>query len=868
MRTRSPRSGSPTGRWRCSAGTPQSPGCARRRACRTPSALAKVEAPENASWRPFQLAFVLLNLPSLTDPAHPERAAASAATVDLLFFPTGGGKTEAYLGPGRLHLRDPPAAGHGRHGDGRPRRRRRRRRAHALHAAAAHRPAVPARGRAGLRGRGRSADERRGDAGERRRSGSGCGSAAGRRPNWFDEADEQIADARGGRQRPAGQRAADAVAARGAARRSPATGTSTADDVRAARVPLLRERRGRGSLPVLRGPAPARACRSSPSTRRSTGSRRRWSSPPSTSSPSCPGAGRRRRCSARSASGARGTATGTPTSTRRTGCASRHNAKAGWPAVTSRPVVRLRPPDLIIQDELHLISGALGTTVGLFESAVDELCTWRPAGRHAQVGPKIVASTATTKRAARAGARRLRPASWRSSRRRCSTSPTRSSPPGAGHRGQPGPALPRASAPTGCGSSRPRSGSPRSCCSAGQTAVRQARRAADPYMTLVGYFNATRELAGMRRYLDDDVATRVRRHGRRKGLSDRLVARPDADDRGADLADLLRRHQRRRSSSWRSASTPRSTPRPPAGHRRRLAALAQGPRRSAGTPHALAERSGSAAAEATPVDVVLATSMLQVGVDVSRLGLMVVTGQPKNTAEYIQASSRVGRDARPARAGGHALQLGAAPRPRPLRGLRALPRHLLPAGRGAVGHAVHPPGAGPEHRRRCWSPPSATSTSAFSRNRDAQDVPLDGPVVARVFERHAGPRRGDRRRPRPELPAGADQAVRRRVGAVADRAGSGSSATRRRQQAGDPARPAAPRGRRCVGRPDRGDVHARDRERDQPAASPRTSADARLRRARRGTFAHRRDDAGAARRTTNPTATSSGDSTLAGRATR
>src|SRR5690606_28536892 len=51
-----------------------------------------------ASWRPFQLAFVLLNLPALADPTHPERAADHTGTVDLLFFPTGGGKTEAYLG--------------------------------------------------------------------------------------------------------------------------------------------------------------------------------------------------------------------------------------------------------------------------------------------------------------------------------------------------------------------------------------------------------------------------------------------------------------------------------------------------------------------------------------------------------------------------------------------------------------------------------------------------------------------------------------------------------------------------------------------------------------------------------------------------
>ena len=52
----------------------------------------------NRSWHPFQLAFVLLSLPSLTDPTHADRTKPVEGIADLLWFPTGGGKTEAYLG--------------------------------------------------------------------------------------------------------------------------------------------------------------------------------------------------------------------------------------------------------------------------------------------------------------------------------------------------------------------------------------------------------------------------------------------------------------------------------------------------------------------------------------------------------------------------------------------------------------------------------------------------------------------------------------------------------------------------------------------------------------------------------------------------
>ena len=60
--------------------------------------LRRYDVPAQRSWRPFQIAFVLLCLPNLTDPRHRDAHRDEVGQAQLLFFPTGGGKTEAYLG--------------------------------------------------------------------------------------------------------------------------------------------------------------------------------------------------------------------------------------------------------------------------------------------------------------------------------------------------------------------------------------------------------------------------------------------------------------------------------------------------------------------------------------------------------------------------------------------------------------------------------------------------------------------------------------------------------------------------------------------------------------------------------------------------
>ena len=290
------------------------------------------------------------------------------------------------------------------------------------------------------------------------------------------------------------------------------------------------------------------------------------------------------------------------------------------------PVSRLRPPDLIIQDELHLITGALGTTVGLFEVAIDALTTWRTASG-SPARPLLVASTATARNApeqVRALYGRdvtiFPPPVLDAGRTFFSREEDVSQEhPGRRYIGI---------STTGVRLTTAEIRIAEVLMAAGQLLLDRSGDAADPYLTLVGYFSATRELAGMARYMGDDIQTAL---ARRRPWS-LLPSRTGTDYGQLNVAELTSRVA---SADITVTLDQMAVPFDPrfdsaAGKRELRALLADG--------KPVPERG------ARPFDAVLATSMLQVGVDVTRLGLMLVVGQPKNTAEYIQASSRVGRD--------------------------------------------------------------------------------------------------------------------------------------------------------------------------------------------------------------------------------
>lgn len=257
------------------------------------------------------------------------------------------------------------------------------------------------------------------------------------------------------------------------------------------------------------------------------------------------------------------------------------------------------PPSLIIQDELHLISGPLGTIVGLYETAIDRLCS-----RNGHTS-KIVASTATIRRAQEQcqalyarKAFEFPPQAIRAGESYFAFEDRKSA--GRLYVGFMGTAVKSHQ------TALVRACSPllQSTCLPTTEDEEQKRSIIDPYGTLVWYFNSLRELGHAATLCVGDIPEFL------KGLCHRLQIPYENRRYIREIVEL---------TSRRNADEIPSI----------LQQLDEPWRMKPG--------------KNPPVDILLATNMIAVGVDVSRLGLLVMSGQPKSTSEYIQATSRVGR---------------------------------------------------------------------------------------------------------------------------------------------------------------------------------------------------------------------------------
>jgi ATP-dependent helicase YprA (DUF1998 family) len=243
------------------------------------------------------------------------------------------------------------------------------------------------------------------------------------------------------------------------------------------------------------------------------------------------------------------------------------------------------PPDLIVQDELHLISGPLGTLAGLYEVAIDRMFT------HEGIRPKIIGSTATIRRA-------TEQVSALFNRDTCQF------PPSAIDAGDSGFAVRDPDAPGRLYAGVTTAGrSAKFTLQAVAASLLQSpsgdltQEGRDHYGTLLSYFNSLRELGGALVLMQDDVNDSITLHAEQR----------DENRRQIELTEEL--------TSRRTQEEIRDM----------LDVMAIS-----------ADKDGSP-------DVVLATNMMSVGVDIPRLGLMIVNGQPKGISEYIQATGRVGR---------------------------------------------------------------------------------------------------------------------------------------------------------------------------------------------------------------------------------
>lgn len=262
------------------------------------------------------------------------------------------------------------------------------------------------------------------------------------------------------------------------------------------------------------------------------------------------------------------------------------------------------PPELIIQDELHLISGPLGTITGLYEAAIKNLCS------KDGVGAKVIASTATIRNAKEqiqglyaSDYTQFPPQGINIKNSFFAKISSRNEKPGRLYLGC-----------MGIGTS------PTTMMIRVMAALLYATRylseqddiseeVIDAYWTLTSYFNTLRELGGAIIRVVDDIQDRflylqsakfskvyaMKTQNQRYTKYKELTSREKSQDIGKVIQDELTIQYKKDGSTY-------------------------------------------------PYDFILSSNMISVGVDVGRLGSMVVVGQPKTTAEYIQATSRVGRE--------------------------------------------------------------------------------------------------------------------------------------------------------------------------------------------------------------------------------
>lgn len=248
-------------------------------------------------------------------------------------------------------------------------------------------------------------------------------------------------------------------------------------------------------------------------------------------------------------------------------------------------------PALVIQDELHLISGSLGTMVGLYESAIDMMCSAK--GRK----PKIIASTATIRRAKEQCnalyARDVRqfpsPGLDSSDSFFAREAEVTSATPGRLYLGI---------MPSGKTSTTMQVRLMANCIQGAQI-LNYPDEVKDKFWTQVVYCNSIRELGSSKSIIYDDVK-----------------------EYSSAISDRYQKELRRYSDN----DVQELTSRIPAES----------------IPEIL-QRLDVEYPNKGAIDTLLATNMISVGVDIDRLGLMLILGQPKTTSEYIQASSRVGR---------------------------------------------------------------------------------------------------------------------------------------------------------------------------------------------------------------------------------